>query len=377
MAEEQNEQEQPQQPEKVGKWRRRIGISLIAIALVLLALSLAERSSSKSINERIAEIQAANKIPDEQNAALIYNQLLQDANATGFPSALMSNKAFSQALHRPWLATDYPELKNWLTDHQQLINKLLEASQITQCRFPLGINDPQMQARLSYLAVMRQWAQMLVCAANNDQAVGRHDAAMQKYLCVIRMGEHLHRQPVLVDELVGIAVDALAVMSIKRFVLQALPTKQHLEALEETLPHSKQKWLEQFENARELENLYQRSQLGFISYSLTEWWFGIPNEKAFEHAKVLLLRLLSDEHGTRILIALRHYKDENGRWPENIDAVKSLLPKDILIDPANDGSFVYKVTGDSFTLYSKGPNNLDDDGQRNDGKDDWPIWPTK
>jgi len=377
MTEEQNEQTQTEKPKKDGKWRRRIGLVLIVIALVLLALSLAERSSSKSIDERIAEIQAANKIPDEQNAALIYNQLLQDADATDFSSSPIDNQAYYPALKRPWLATDYPELKQWLSDRQPLIDKLLEASKIPQCRFPLGIDVPQMSSRMSHLAVMRHWARMLICAANNDQAVGRHDAAMQKYLCVIRMGEHLHQQPLLVDQLVGIAVDALAVMNIKRFVLQSLPTKQHLELLEEVLPHNKQHWLREFENARELENLYQRSQLGFISHSLTEWWFGIPNEKAFEHAKVLLLRVLSDEHGTRILIAVRRYKDTNGQWPENLDVVKPFLPKDILIDPANGGSFVYKVTGDSFTLYSKGPNNLDDDGQRNDGKDDWLIWPTK
>ena len=375
MAEEQTEQTQPREPGKFAKWRRRIGLALIVIGLVFLALSLAERSSSKSINEKIAEIQAANKIPDEQNAALIYNQLLQDANATDFSSAPTNNNAFSQAFRRPWLATDFPELKQWLSGRRQLINKLLEASKISQCRFPLGINVPQMKPRLLYLAVMRQWAQILICAANNDQAIGRHDAAMQKYLCAIRIAEHLHQQPILVDQLVGIAVDALAVMNIKRFVLQSLPTKQHLETLEEVLPHSKQKWLEQFENACELENLYQQRQLGIIRRSLAEWWLGNLNEKALQRTRVLLLRVLSDEHGVRILIALRRYKDANGRWPENLDAVKPLLPEDILIDPINDSSFAYKVVGDNFTLYSKGQDNVDDGGQGQ--MDDWPIWPTK
>jgi hypothetical protein len=48
----------------------------------------------------------------------------------------------------------------------------------------------------------------------------------------------------------------------------------------------------------------------------------------------------------------------------------------MISNPINGGSFVYKLTEEDFTLYSKGQNNIDEDGERNQsGADDWPIWP--
>jgi hypothetical protein len=53
---------------------------------------------------------------------------------------------------------------------------------------------------------------------------------------------------------------------------------------------------------------------------------------------------------------------------------------EVFIDPFNNDSFVYKLTENSFTLYSKGNNNIDENGQGDyhdfEGADDWLIWPT-
>jgi hypothetical protein len=53
------------------------------------------------------------------------------------------------------------------------------------------------------------------------------------------------------------------------------------------------------------------------------------------------------------------------------------VAEDILVDPQNDGSFVYKLTNDGFTLYSRGRNDIDEAGRYKGGGDDWPIWPTR
>ncbi|MHC4745460.1 MAG: hypothetical protein ACYS8Z_26395, partial [Planctomycetota bacterium] len=78
-------------------------------------------------------------------------------------------------------------------------------------------------------------------------------------------------------------------------------------------------------------------------------------------------------------IALRRYKNRHGRWPQNLDEIKSQVPAQILVDPANNGPFLYKLTADGFELYSIGRNKIDENGKymRNDPDepDDWPIWP--
>ena len=64
-----------------------------------------------------------------------------------------------------------------------------------------------------------------------------------------------------------------------------------------------------------------------------------------------------------IAIELRRYKDKNGRWPTNLQEIKSLAPPEIFIDPLNRGSFAYRLAGETFKLYSKGRNKIDEDGR--------------
>jgi hypothetical protein len=100
------------------------------------------------------------------------------------------------------------------------------------------------------------------------------------------------------------------------------------------------------------------------------------------------LREDSRKKGALLLIALRRYKDKNGIWPENLDEITDLTDVENFIDPINGQLFVYKTTDDSFTLYSKGKNGIDDNGERfseycsdaNQIKktaDDIKIWPLK
>ncbi len=86
------------------------------------------------------------------------------------------------------------------------------------------------------------------------------------------------------------------------------------------------------------------------------------------------MRLQATRRATPILIALRRHKEETGRWPETLENIEPKLPAQMLIDPQNNGPFVYKRNGDSFVLYSKGPNGLDERGSSSRPADDWPIW---
>jgi hypothetical protein len=101
------------------------------------------------------------------------------------------------------------------------------------------------------------------------------------------------------------------------------------------------------------------------------------------------LRNIGQHRGFQLIIALRRYKNEHGQWPDSLDNVKSLAPPELFVDPVNNDSFVYRLTEDGFTFYSKGKNNIDEDGLRNiifDPNDPkWPetkeddhiIWPPK
>ena len=78
----------------------------------------------------------------------------------------------------------------------------------------------------------------------------------------------------------------------------------------------------------------------------------------------LYLRNITEQRGNHLIIALRRYKNEHDHWPKKLVDIKPVAPADILVDPINDGSFVYKLTEENFTLYSKGKNNIDEGGLR-------------
>jgi hypothetical protein len=91
----------------------------------------------------------------------------------------------------------------------------------------------------------------------------------------------------------------------------------------------------------------------------------------------IYLRVIADNRGSRVLVALRRYKDKTGQWPERLEDIKTSAPVEIFIDPLSNDSFVYKLTEENFTLYSKGKNNIDENGERREPADDWLIWPRK
>jgi hypothetical protein len=97
----------------------------------------------------------------------------------------------------------------------------------------------------------------------------------------------------------------------------------------------------------------------------------------------LYLKSIAEQRSASIIIALRRYKNEHGQWPEKLDDIRSLASAEFVVDPFNNDSFVYKLTDNSFTIYSKGNNNIDENGHghyRNiegEGADDWQIWPPK
>ena len=78
-----------------------------------------------------------------------------------------------------------------------------------------------------------------------------------------------------------------------------------------------------------------------------------------------------------ILIALRRHKQLTGMWPETLEQIEPKLPEQMLTDPHNNGSFIYKLAGDDFIFYSKGPNGIDEGGAASKPADDWAIWPRK
>jgi len=472
-------------PKPARKW---FWLSAAAIVIALIIWVFLPEDSEGwrpfTFDEELATLEAKYAIPDSENAAKIYNELLEDCDPNTMHPDFLEPNLDNLTLREPWSSQDYPELAQWLEDHQDTIAKLLEASKVEKCAFPITHDILSMSDAVYYLPKIRQWAFLLVRAGNNDMADGRIEEGLKKYLCVKKIGGHMQQQSSMVEILVGMAVEDLADARFKAFIVTADAAEEHLSIIEKAVMDIKHDWNYDFLRILECEKLTFKNFLGMfyvvnsegkikvnpgiakkaimtrlpedmkneitrkywqrkLIKASTIWaWFYMPSspQKAgeiidakyekyyamtepdfdwqreppelpelislltqwnftrigfdfnyfteFTIAMVegiyyrfhdLYLRNITEQRGNQLVIALRRYKNKTGQWPQKLDDVKALTPAEIHVDPINGGSFVYKLTEENFTLYSKGKNNIDEGGKRDpeSGADDWLIWPRK
>jgi hypothetical protein len=209
-------------------------------------------------------------------------------------------------------------------------------------------------------------------------AEGRVQSGLEKCRCTIQMGAHLRQQLTMIDFLVGFAFEGVGLQCLNRSIVEGNVTEGHLKTIEEALPEVRNNWDRDWPPISQIEELLEschRRELGYFRRLILRFRHGISDvdtEKRFEE---IYLRILAQRRGTRLLIALRRYKNANGSWPKNLGVLRDLVQPEILVDPINGGSFVYKLTDDDFVLYSRGQNNIDENGTRKGATDDWLIWP--
>lgn len=336
----------------------------------------------KSPYQKLVALEAARAIPEAENAAEIYNKLL--GYGTSPFEYKFQDKAIEDAtLAKPWSDKDYPELAKWFEQHQDITNELLQLSKIEQCRFPLIDFPKGSGAHGRRLRAMRIWTFFLVRAANNDIADGRTKQALEKCFCLIRIGRHNRQQPFALDFSIGITIEAMGLKRMRNCIVDSNVTDENLQDIETAISQPNDQWTQDLDNMLSVEKLYVKT----LPYapSGSGWWSrltawrerGQDQQAKIDRVKEIYTRLLADRRGNQILIALRRFRNKTGKWPENLDALLGYIDKNILIDPQNNDSFVYKLTDDGFIMYSKGPNNIDEGGSDKDGADDRAIWPLK
>jgi len=363
-----------------GKYVRPV---LIAAGLVVVVASTFWLLSDwRSAEERLAEFEAARAIPDSENAATIYNELVQDPNLASLDEILWDDSlegALERAGDGPWLTEECPEVAAWIAKYAHVIDRLVEASQFDQCRFPISpeFNDGNDTGRD---IAMSSWMCLLGCALNNDLGEGRIDEAVTKWRCGIQMENHLWQQPWNAP-IAGAGRGAIE--SIIRFIVTANPSDANLRQIEALPLPVANDWPQYYREIQLVEGLRhwrEMEPLGLweqIRYRYTNHRVESDFADLFEQigSSVSYLRFLAGARAVRILVAAKRHVYETGHWPNSLDELKSSLSSEVLTDPLSDGPFVYERVADSFRLYSKGRNKVDEDGQwESRGPDDWCFW---
>jgi hypothetical protein len=441
-----------------------------AAAVVIIWVLLPEEDAGWQpyiFDKEIATFEEKYAIPDGENAAVIYNQLLSDYDTDSFLAGLTKSELYELPMVVPWLRKEHPGIAAWLERHRATISKLQSASQIECCRFAIKPDVVNIGSMTERFRMMGKWAHLLITAANNDMAEGRIQEGLEKYIASLQIGKHQNQQSSLADFMAGNGIERCSMSQMKRYAVVGPVAEEQLNLIEQTLAEIKHDWSYELTAILDYEKLlaknfwglfYEVNPNGKIRFTpsstsiirkqllrdiqeepvMTYWhrrfmkasailcWFCMPSapqevgaiidasyerfyamakpdfnwqkgprefsmhaikfnpryiaamqlcvvEPAYYDVHNVYLRTIAQERGARLTVALRRYKKKNGSWPMSIDDVRPFAPEEIFIDPTNGSSFIYKLTDEGFTLYSKGKNNIDENDAYE--SDDWPIWP--
>lgn len=235
------EQNQDNNPKTANRKKNRLRLAVIVVVLAAIIGYLLV--TYESAENQLAAIDAARAIPDSENAATIYNELLaEDEEIPRWPDFLGEDADWI-TMRLPWTGTDYPNLAAWIKEHQPTIARLLRACEFEQCRFPIADYANQwMSGPVARLSAIRGWTYLLARAANNDIAENRVNDAIDKYRCVTQLARHLYQQPILIDHLVAIGVEGVALRGMTQFIMQGDPTESRITAMEDFLLPTQDNW---------------------------------------------------------------------------------------------------------------------------------------
>ena len=458
-------------PKPLRKWFwLSVGAAVLALVIWVLMPENNQGWRPYTFDAELAALEAKYAIPDEENAALAYDAILEpldiDSNQPEF-----FLKSTPSSINEPWLSKDHPEMAEWLKDRQDTIAKLLEASRRNKCYFSVPSYSWDMGQHMDRLASMRPCGYLLISAGNNDIGEGRIDAGLEKYLCIIRIADHLYQQPAALDFLVGSALESLALTQLNRFVIERESTAEQLQLISNASGDLKNNWGSQFKRFLETDKLLTKNTICSMAYEVNPEgevrlsrnpiasvsatqsqelptltrvlykaktifnWFFMPStpqkaaeifdasfdrynamtepdfdwvtqpqnfDQLFTKSKLIrsslnyryfarlivelsegayfglhdaYLRSLAVPRSSRVLIAVKQYRNEHGTWPDDLNAIRSSVSAEALIDPQNNSSFVYKLTGEAFTFYSKGKNDIDEEGRKRTTTDPNSYWP--
>ena len=240
-----------------------VGVVLIAIIIWVFLPDNNEDWRPYRFDKEIAALNAKYALPDEENAALIYEKLLTNYDPNGFIPPFFDEDMDSQVSQHSWKSEDYPELTKWFEDNNEIINTLLDATDKKQCMFPISA-DPFLEEQMDRYAAMRRLAKLIVISGNNDMGEGRYQYGCAKYIAVLKLGDQMSQQTTLLDKLVGMSIEALGISRMNLFVVEGEPAEEHLSQIDNALREIKHDWSLDFPKFIESDKLYLKNMVGMF-----------------------------------------------------------------------------------------------------------------
>jgi len=255
-------------PEPARKWFWcSVGAAAIALIIWVFLPDDNEDWRPYTFDEEIAVHEAKYAIPHEENAAIIYNELLQDYDPQQMRLKFLRPGVRKVVLSGPWISEDYPKLAQWLHGHENTIRILQQACRIKTCRFPsnfnLAVTD---KLQINRNTALKSWAILLLLSGNNDIAEGRLDQGFLKYVWALQIADHLYQQKRIIDFLISFVIEGLALPPINRLVIEEQLNDKQLKIVSYNLKNLENNWCSDFSQCFEYDKFFVKNTFCSLVY---------------------------------------------------------------------------------------------------------------
>ncbi len=405
----------------MGRWLVRIapkvGLGLLVL-FVLLAIPWtyfkikwgrqleAELAALKAQGMPLTMVEAAPKpVPDDQNAAVLYQQVFRVDFDSGQSKSLLSGE--EHQLLKDYRKKPDAQLQKQVRELlarpqvQEALGTFRRGSQRRYCVFPVNWQDGA-GVLSPHMARFREASQIIAAQAFILAKEGHSAEALDWCQVALRMSEHAASEPTLIIQFVYIALQNITFGAVKQIVsaaeVPAATADRFQTYLREIDPYKtfttgmvaeRALGCGEFARMPKTPNL-KLDQLTYLRYMGKQIELaGLPYyESRAEHEalevdmkklppyQAPLTRILCpvfsravQKRGQavanlglcRIVLALKAYKYERGAYPDTLQQLQQTLDWQLPEDPFSGQDFVYRQQGKGFLLYSIGQ-DLEDDG---------------
>jgi hypothetical protein len=219
---------------RAGTWPRgRLAVALlVAAALHLMTfwnMDLAARQQLATLRVEAGALAlsvAPPRVPDRDNAAIVYQQAFEAMGRNeASPSGWQWEKPWQDAWDAQW-TTWYdsekigfdlhdPELRRFLKRQGGTLSLLRQAAAKPGCSFDRDYGRPSIWMLLPELGPLRTAARLLALDALCRASDKDYRGAMEDVNAMFRMVEHVSTEPLLISQLVAMAVDGSAIDTLR------------------------------------------------------------------------------------------------------------------------------------------------------------------
>ena len=184
----------------------------------LLFIDNAVAAQSPYLRLEAAQLMQNNLPPavsDLQNAAPLYQQAFAALDAD--PAIRDQDSPLNSATT---IDVASPDVTDLLARHAAALDLIRRAADRDTCRFQRDWTRPSFDMLLPEMQSLRNAARLLVLETRREAADGNAEDALRDVTRIQRIGRHAASEPILISNLVGIAIDTMALETLA----QVLPT---------------------------------------------------------------------------------------------------------------------------------------------------------